>query len=616
MTFSPILQNANQKYRKGFIMHCIKRYYRLLWGAIIVLSSQFIFIPTDNFAKSNGPEVLVEQLHQVNMTKPILYSTVGMVTLSYTPEPNSYFINMVALDKDEKPQWIIRNLYIPDNSWITTDQSISARFCLQSLGFVTGDVVGTLNLYGHISETVLSEMPIPGEFTPMEVDTLMDDAQGDFTEIPPSVPPVVDQPKFPEFTPTDQIAPVAFRGCGVPNIDLDDKTYPDNETYAGDRNACGPASAANSLKWLDDIYAEIDIPDLRTIMNELSALMNRPRNGGVTISNFIQGKLDFIEAHALQINVKFQSSYDSKDVISSSGKTFARNENTGKAGFYPTWNWLKQQMADGEDVEIMYYWYDDEVWRGHAVVVTGIEESQDGSKKSVKFKHDVLQGRSGGIKQEDESIYIDSYGRMVLRSRGAFIGNVVAESPGVPYPTPVELGLLTAEVVNSNVHLIWKTESESNNYGFNIFRNNERITFVEGNGTTLEPQTYSYVDAGLSDGTYHYELIQIDFDGTQKKVGSVNIVVLNNPTEFILSQNYPNPFNATTKIKYTIPENGFVSIKIYNLLGTEVATLVNEEKETGVYTIDFDASHLVNGIYFYRMEVSGFNQMKKFLLLK
>ncbi len=448
----------------------------------------------------------------------------------------------------------------------------------------------------------------------MEVDTLRDDAEGDVTQIPPSEPEIGYYPRFPEFDPSDQITPVEFRGCRVPNIDLDDSTYPDTDDYAGDRNACGPASAANSLEWLDSTDAEIDIPiPLRKIMKELSAHMNRLRNGGVTIDNFIRSKLDFIENYNLPINVKFQSNFLSEDVMSSSGMTLARNDNVGA---YPTWDWLKQQMADSEDVEMMYYWNDGDTWRGHAVVVTGVEESQDGSKKSVKFKHDVLQGRSGGTKQEDESIYTDSYVRMILRSRNAFIGNLVAESPGDPHPTPVELGLFNAKVENSDVHLSWKTESESNNYGFEIFRNDERIALITGHGTTSEPQTYSYIDAGLSAGSYHYELFQIDFNGTREMVGSTNIVVLNNPTEFVLSQNYPNPFNAKTKITYSIPENGFVSIKIYNSLGKQVAKLVNEQKEAGVHTIYFNASHLVNGIYFYRMEASGFSQIRKFLLLK
>ncbi len=595
-------------------MHCTRRYFRLFWGLIIFLSFQFIFILPNSFANPIGPEIVVEQLHQYNMTIPIPYSTVGMVTYFYTPESFGYFFNIVAIDKFEQPQWIVRNLYIPDNSWFDRAQSISTRFCLASLGYLSGEQVGNLEMAFIRSDTVFSVMPKPESFSTMALDTLKDDGQGDFTEIPPLAPKIGEYPRFPEFEPLEQIKPIEFRGCRVPNIELDDSTYPDTEDYAGDHNACGPASATNSLGWLDSAYKQIELPGSeRKIIEELSKLMKRPRNGGVTIDNFIQGKLDFIEVHKLPINVKFQSSFVAKDVTSSSGDTYARNDNKGA---YPTWEWLSEQMKAGEDVEIMYYWWDGETWHGHAVVVTGVEENEDGTKKSVKFKHDVRQGWAGGTKQEDESIYIDSYGRMILRSRGAFIGNAVAESPGEPYPTPVELGLFTAEAVNADVHLRWKTESESNNYGFEIFRDNQKIAFVEGKGTTIEPQNYSYIDNRLISGTYHYELVQIDFDGTKANIGNVNVVVMNNPAQFVLSQNHPNPFNATTKITYSIPMKGNVSIKLYNMLGKEIETLLEENKEVGVYSIDFDASHLANGIYFYRMEASGFTQVRKLLLLK
>ena len=595
-------------------MHCTRRYFRLFWGLTISLSFQFIFNLPSSFANPLGPEIIVEQLHQYNMTKPIPYSTVGMVTYFYTPESFGYFFNIVAIDKFEQPQWIVRNLYIPDNSWLNRDQSISTRFCLASLGYLPGEEVGKLDMEFFKSDTVFSVMPKPESISTIDVDTLKDDARGDFTEIPPPIPNVGDYPRFPEFKPSEQIKSIDFRGCRVPNIDLDDSIYPDTDEYAGDHNACGPASATNSLGWLDSVYKEIELPGSeRKIIEELSKLMKRSRNGGVTINNFIQGKLDFIEEHKLPINVKFQSSFLPKDVISSSGETYARNDNKGG---YPTWEWLAEQMKAGEDVEMMYYWLDGETWHGHAVVVTGIEENEDGSKKSVKFKHDVRQGWVDGTKQEDESIYVDSYGRMILRSRSAFIGNVVAESPGDPYPTPVELGLFTAEAVNCDVHLMWKTESESNNYGFEIYRNNQKIAFVKGKGTTVEPQHYSYTDNKLITGTYHYELVQIDFDGTKATVGNVNVAVMYNPTQFVLSQNHPNPFNATTTITFSIPVKCIVSIKLYNMLGKEIETLLNENKEVGVYSIDFDASHLANGIYFYRMKASGFSQVRKFLLLK
>ena len=88
------------------------------------------------------------------------------------------------------------------------------------------------------------------------------------------------------------------------------------------------------------------------------------------------------------------------------------------------------------------------------------------------------------------------------------------------------------------------------------------------------------------------------------------------PAKYELSQNYPNPFNPTTTIKYAIPRPGFVSLKVYDVLGKEVANLVNQEMATGYYSIDFDGSNLGSGVYFYRIESAGFVQTKKMLLIK
>ena len=82
------------------------------------------------------------------------------------------------------------------------------------------------------------------------------------------------------------------------------------------------------------------------------------------------------------------------------------------------------------------------------------------------------------------------------------------------------------------------------------------------------------------------------------------------PTVFSLEQNYPNPFNPTTTIKYQIPELSFVTLKVYDVLGNEIATLVNEEKTAGNYEVDFDATILTSGIYFYRLQSASFIETK------
>jgi len=88
------------------------------------------------------------------------------------------------------------------------------------------------------------------------------------------------------------------------------------------------------------------------------------------------------------------------------------------------------------------------------------------------------------------------------------------------------------------------------------------------------------------------------------------------PSSYTVSQNYPNPFNPTTKINFALPKSGLVTLKIYDMLGKEVATLVNEVKNVGTYTVDFNGANLSSGIYFYKVSVNGFSDVKKMMLIK
>ncbi len=88
------------------------------------------------------------------------------------------------------------------------------------------------------------------------------------------------------------------------------------------------------------------------------------------------------------------------------------------------------------------------------------------------------------------------------------------------------------------------------------------------------------------------------------------------PSEYALLQNYPNPFNPVTKISFDLPKTGLVSLKVFDILGKEVATLVNEVKNPGSYIVDFDGASLSSGVYFYRLETNGFTSVKKMMLIK
>lgn len=189
---------------------------------------------------------------------------------------------------------------------------------------------------------------------------------------------------------------------------------------------------------------------------------------------------------------------------------------------------------------------------------------------------------------------------------------------------PVELVSFNADVSNNFVKLNWLTITEKNNYGFEIERsknstdksdNWEKIGFVKGKGTTTEIQSYEFNDEYLPAGKYSYRLKQIDFDGTTSYSNIIEVDI-DLPNAFSLEQNYPNPFNPSTKINYQIPELSFVSLKVYDVLGNEIETLVNEEKPVGRYEIIFDATRLPSGIYFYILQAGNFIETKKMVLMK
>jgi hypothetical protein len=180
---------------------------------------------------------------------------------------------------------------------------------------------------------------------------------------------------------------------------------------------------------------------------------------------------------------------------------------------------------------------------------------------------------------------------------------------------PVELTSFSSSITGNNIQLTWQTATETNNQGFEIYCNENKIAFVEGKGTTTEMQNYSFIDKNLQSGLYNYRLNQIDFDGTQEVVGELT-VHLGSPDQFSLSQNYPNPFNPSTTIKYSIPTSEFVTLKIYDVLGNEVATLVNGVKSSGSYEIEFNAANLSSGIYFYTFKAGKYTETKKLILTK
>ena len=188
-------------------------------------------------------------------------------------------------------------------------------------------------------------------------------------------------------------------------------------------------------------------------------------------------------------------------------------------------------------------------------------------------------------------------------------------------PLPVELASFTATTNRNNVSLAWSTSREINNQGFDVERSVvgsntwTKAGTVTGNGTTTETKTYSFNDR-VGTGNYSYRLKQIDFNGNFEYHNLNSEVNVGVPSDFAMSQNYPNPFNPSTKIDYDIPVDGNVGIILYDMSGREVAKLVNEFKSAGYYTVNFNASNLSSGMYFYRLNAANFTATKKMVLVK
>ena len=185
---------------------------------------------------------------------------------------------------------------------------------------------------------------------------------------------------------------------------------------------------------------------------------------------------------------------------------------------------------------------------------------------------------------------------------------------------PVEFVSFNASVTNNVVNLDWATASETNNKGFEVQRRMENseystIAFIDGKGTTTGSNNYAYTDSKIESGKYFYRLRQIDFDGTFAYSSEVEVDVAT-ITSFALDQNFPNPFNPSTSISYRLPEASDVVVKIYDVMGNEVATLVNGRQDAGVHQVVFDAAKLSSGSYIYSIKAGNFSATKKMILMK
>lgn len=190
---------------------------------------------------------------------------------------------------------------------------------------------------------------------------------------------------------------------------------------------------------------------------------------------------------------------------------------------------------------------------------------------------------------------------------------------------PVELNSFTAEANGGKVLLSWQTSTEINNQGYYIERKNitssenksewMEIGFKEGYGSSTEIHQYWFEDNPLYDGTYLYRLKQVDFDGSVNYSNEVevNLFVVKS---FALYQNYPNPFNPSTTISFQLPEASYITLKVYDAIGTEIETIAEGNYPAGVHEVIFDASKLSSGIYLYRIFYGANQSTKKMMVIK
>ncbi|HEY3296057.1 MAG TPA: proprotein convertase P-domain-containing protein [bacterium] len=183
----------------------------------------------------------------------------------------------------------------------------------------------------------------------------------------------------------------------------------------------------------------------------------------------------------------------------------------------------------------------------------------------------------------------------------------------------VELANFAAVAGDNSVSMSWSTASESDNDHFELVRDGQVVARVAATNNAAGSH-YTWTDNSAVNGTlYHYSLVAVDANGARTELRTASVTPSFGSaavTEYALHQNYPNPFNPTTSIALDLVDNGFVSLKVYNLMGQEVASLVNGNLSSGRHIVSFDATSLSSGVYLYRLNVNGFVAEKKMLLMK
>ena len=293
--------------------------------------------------------------------------------------------------------------------------------------------------------------------------------------------------------------------------------------------------------------------------------------------------------------------------------------------------------------------YDNTSGTGRPLALTYLENIGVTVASSVQYYVDSVAGKSGrwgsiipnnnpnGVRRLEEfSLLTGNSVNFSTDADGDWTSaNTVNPAGGLTSPLrldsastllPVEISYFSHTVSGNTVNLSWQTVWELNNSGFEIERSENGqqwiiAGYVRGNGTTSMASDYHFTDSGLRTGKYFYRLKQIDYNGNFEYHKLAQQVYITKPVKNEVNQNYPNPFNPVTNISFTLSEDSFVKLTIYDAAGREVTKLVNGNLAASYYNIQFDAANISSGVYFYRLESAGssgvkFTKIMKMLLVK
>jgi photosystem II stability/assembly factor-like uncharacterized protein len=346
-------------------------------------------------------------------------------------------------------------------------------------------------------------------------------------------------------------------------------------------------------------------PDL--IFASSNSLLFKSSNGGVNFSSVSSGlpskTISSVYVHPANENIVLVT------YLGFGGNKIYKSTNGGTG-----WTSINGDLPDSPVSDVFIYTEDAEHPNTYFVATDiGVFYTQDNGSRWVE----ITDGLPNTVIK-----HLD-YSPSTHTLRAGTHGRGVYEAY-IDFYVPVELAAFTCKEVNNAIELSWTTATELNNRGFEIQRklkNNDWLTigFVKGNGTKSEMTNYTFTDNFVFEnyeGKVLYRLKQVDFDGSIQFSSQISIEVDFKPSQWSLYQNYPNPFNPTTRIQYSVVSKQHVSLKVYDLLGNEIANLVNEEKSIGNYEIEFNGNNLSSGIYYYKLTTDGFSSTRKLMLLK